>query len=239
MLTGQQDWYLPSGNDYNVYTYADNPFDMTAVNPTGGAQFAAGPPPGVGTTHARGQHDETLSAGLPVLYGYDFNGMSLLADPSLAASNVGSFSVQPSGDSHIAVMVWNSPADTYRLEYVVNDVAGNDFRASAFPALEADHWYREEVIVDYDLNRVIETTLTDLETGETTTITPADWYLRDAPGGEGNLSTGFRMFNFWAGDQNNMMAFDNVVVQQIPEPSTFVLGVLALVGLLAARRRRR
>ena len=38
----QQGWYCPSGEDYHVYTYADNPFGMTAVNPTGGDQFASG-----------------------------------------------------------------------------------------------------------------------------------------------------------------------------------------------------
>ncbi len=242
LLTGQQGWYLPSGDDYNLYTYADNPFGMTAVNPTGGDQFAAGLPPGVGTTHGRGQHDETLTAGSRVLYGYDFNGKSLLADPSLAASNVGSFSVQPSGESYIALMIWNSPADTYRFEYIVDDVLGEGISPNPVvsSALEPDHWYRAEAIVDYDLNRVIQSTLIDLETLEETTIMPEDWFLRDQPSA-GELSTGFRMFNFWAAEQSNMLAFDNVVVQSIPipEPSTFcLLGAGAMFVILTLRRRR-
>jgi len=243
----QQGWYAPTGEDYNVYTYANNPFGMTAVNPTGGDQFAAGGSPGVNTTHQRGQHDEAPAPGLPVLYGFDFNVKTLLDDPALAPfSNAGSFSLQPS-NVNLNMLMWreggdppvNDPGVNYTLSYLgIKDAAGTDIgRQHASSTLLEDHWYRNEVIVDFDSNRVLQGTLTDLATMAQTVITPQDWYLAGgATRPPENEILAFRMFSFHAADNPNMMAFDNVVVEAIPEPATLCL--LGLGALSVLRRRR-
>jgi len=257
----QQGWYAPSGDDYYVYTYADNPFGMTAANPTGGDQFVSGPTVGNITTHARGQHDETLTAGLPVLYGFDFNAKSLLADPALASSNAGSFSIQPSnvnlnllmhrrGEGVTGEGPVNDPGVNYTFSYLgIKDANGTDSGRQYISAtLLEDHWYRNETIVDFDTNLVTKITLTDLATMGQTTITPEGWYLA---GGairppENEMPVAFRMFDYGGAQEppthNNMMAFDNVVVESIPEPATLCLlgaGALSVVSTLRRRRRRR
>jgi len=242
----QQGWYAPSdSDDYFVYTYADNPFGMTAVNPTGGDQFAAGPRVENLTKYGRGQHDEVLTAGLPVLYGFDFNGKCLLEDPTVTAGYIGSFSVQPSGENHNVLFNWKDPGVTYSLMHQANDAAGAALASPgvvAFDDLAADHWYRQEMILDFASNRVVQATLTDLETMAQTTITPEGWYLKggDTRPPEWELPTAFRMFSFRNSETTaNMMAFDNVTVQSIPEPSTFfLLGAGAVFVILALRRRR-
>lgn len=240
----QQGWYVPSvSDDYYVYTYAGNPFGMTAVNPTGGEQFAAGPIVENITNYGRGQHDMVLTPGKPVLYGFDFNGKCLLEDPTTATSYVGSYSVQPSGENLVVVMNWKDPGVSYSLMYQVRDAANvaiGSPGAIGFDDLLVDHWYRQEMILDFDTNRVTKITLTDLATTGQTIITPDGWYL---VGGETRppaylMPTAVRMFSFRNNATNaNMMAFDNVTVQSIPEPATFcLLGALSVVSALRRRR---
>ncbi len=248
-VAAQQDWYCPAGDDYYVYTYADNPFGMTAVNPTGGAQFACGELPANSTTHARGQHDDALTPGMPVLYGFDFNVKSLLEDPTLAPfSNAGSVSPQPSGDNFISLFhrlggdpPVNDPGVNY--SYSINqikDAAGADLGQQRISeTLLEDHWYRSEMIVDFDTNLVTKITLTDLATSlDIVVLTPADWYLAGGATRTAGMPTSVRMFDFWAADNTNMMAFDNLTVQSVPEPATLcLLGALSVVSALRRRRR--
>ncbi len=241
----QQGWYAPAGDDYYVYTYADNPFGMTAVNPTGGDQFAAGPIVENLITYGRGQHDDVLTPGLPVLYGFDFNGKCLLDDPTTATSYVGSFSIQPSAENYNVVMNWTDPGVTYSLMHQARDAANVAIGSPgvvAFDDLLADHWYRQEMILDFDTNLVTEVTLTDLATMEQTTITPDGWYLigGETRPPENLMPTAFRMFSFRNNDTNaNMMAFDNVSAQSIPEPATLCLLGAGVLSVVSARRRRR
>ena len=75
ILTGQDGFYLPSGVDFNAYTYAGNVLGFVQ-NPVGGNQFVAGEGPGDGTNYARAQRDITWGAGYVELE-YDVAGQFL------------------------------------------------------------------------------------------------------------------------------------------------------------------
>ena len=87
-----------------------------------------------------------------------------------------------------------------------------------FEGLANDHWYRRSSKIGLDSNRVLELSVTDLETGETITVLPEGRYLRGGAGGN-TTPTGFRYFaGCSTGDctEGNTLAWDNMSIVALP-----------------------
>jgi hypothetical protein len=240
VLAGQQGWYNPVAGcaDYYVFTYADNAFGVPQ-NPTGDDQFVAGEHGDWADSHARAEHDNTYTEEIWTV-AFDICTRNIGELPAL--DNLGSYSFQPFGDyaapssrGCIILYTWFdvNTATNWNVSYVIYDDLGlptpNYPPVGAYPDpawqnLEVDHWYRLSHIIDYTQNRIVEVSITDLNTNDTTTVTDpvdpatgAQFYL----GGGANpgalpLPTGFRFFTGGGvsdAQPGNTVACDNLVVQ--------------------------
>jgi hypothetical protein len=223
ILTGQDSFYLPDGvdsTDYLAYTYAGNALGLPP-NPEGGLQFVGGVGPG-SPIFARGQRDITWATTGQWVITYDVACVYLGAPPS--ANNLGSLSFRlapanggPAGFIHLFSWVDFNTATNWQAYYMAYDAAGVQFAqpglappgTTAWDNLELNHWYRFEMVVDFDLNMITEVSITDLDVpGSTVTAQPADWYLAGGTGTPGDR-TGFRLFA-GGGVPDNGVAFDNL-----------------------------
>ncbi len=250
VLTGQDEYYLPNATsaDFLAFTYSGNALGLPA-NPSGGDQFIAGTGPG-GGVYGRAQRDVNYSSDLWTI---SFDIAPTVVDPANRFNNLGSVSLQPSGTSasFIPLARWtstdvNEPAE-WNADYVWYDAAGASLTElvddPGFQGLALDHWYNWATTFDLASNQIVEVALTDLTDGTTVTFNPVDRYLQGGAVGGLPLPTGFRFFA-GGGQPGNTLAFDNIYIGPpqgaalVPEPSTFVLAVLGLMGLLMICRRR-
>jgi hypothetical protein len=240
LLTGQQGWTLPAGTDYSVFTYADNAPGLP-VNPSGGGQFLGGT--STGTNPARAQHTQNFSGGDGVWsVSYDFAARYNGTLPT--AQNLGSFSLQPgTARSFIALNTWVdlNTGTNWNAQYNVFDAAGvavnNQSPGAAWNNLEVNHWYRQNTTFDFNANRILEVSITDLATGTTTTTAPTNWFLAGGSASALPLPTDIRFFA--GGAAGNVMGWDNAAISIVPAPGALVtalLGVIPGAGLLLRRR---
>lgn len=221
VLTGQDAYYLPAGTDsvdFYAYTYTGNVLSIVQ-NPCGGSQFVAGTGPGNGTTYARAQRDITWGTGVWVAT-YDAAAQYVATPPT--QNNIGSFSLQPypGSASYIHLFSWVdiNIADAWQAYYLAYDANGTAHAqpgqspGSEWTNLPLNHWYRFRTTIDFDLNRITEVTITDLETGDTATFNPADWYLEGGQAGGMPIPTGFRFFGGGGTPSANTAAFDNLII---------------------------
>lgn len=176
VLTGQAGFTLPFAysSDWDAYTYLNN-LPGLPQNPTGGSKFVAGAAPAIGSiSGARAQHDLSSNTGGLWTFSYDF-AATYIGAVGDASDNIGSFSTQPNGSSSnfVQVLSWVDPADpvSFNAFYVAYDVSGAQFNragespGSAWEGLSIDNWYRGWTTADYDLNRIIEAGIMDLQGG--------------------------------------------------------------------------
>jgi hypothetical protein len=216
VLTGQDGFYVPSGIDYWAMTYAGNAFGI-AANPQGGAQFAVGQGQG-SPNFSRGQRDITWPAPLATMQ-YDVACLYTGAPP--ASNNLGSFSIQPYPGSASAIHLFSFPdlnnPTVYQAGYLAYNADGSVMvGAGTIPgpewsSLSTNHWYRFQTKVDFTTNQMVEASLTDLTTQQTTTATLTGVYLEGGSAGGRPAPTGFRMFS-GGGLAGNVVAFDNLSV---------------------------
>jgi hypothetical protein len=229
VMTGQDAYYIPAGTtsvDYFVYTYAGNPFGFPDNPGGGGEQFVAGTGPADGTTFARAQRDIDWGSGVvAVTYDVAALWMDDPNDPNDAtANNIGSLSVQPytdpatsAGYLHLFSYVVEGE-EPWQALYMMYDAVGTvDAQPGREPGpewvnLELLTWYRFGTVVDFEINQVIEVSITNLHTGASATVdTSADgWYLG---GGTVGLAdpTGFRFFS-GGNEASNTLAWDNISI---------------------------
>ena len=241
VLDGQQGWYIPvaDSNDYFVFTYAGNAFGVPQ-NPTGDDQFVAGEHGDWAGSFARAQHDDAFPEEVRII-AFDICGKFQGDLPTL--DNLGSLSLQPFGDpvipssrGFILLYTWVdlNTATHWNVSYIIYDSFGDvTFEyppRGAYPGpewenLEVDHWYRLSNTIDFTQNRITEVSITDLNTGDTTTvIDPVDsstgelFYLGGgADGGGLPMPTGFRFFTGGGTGTDtqpgNTLAWDNLVIR--------------------------
>jgi hypothetical protein len=210
-LTGQQGWYVPSGTDYFVYTYAASPYFLE-VNPNGDEQFIAGESLG-DPNYARAEH--TYDWGSNDVWVVMFDVAALYDGVLPAQDYLGSFSLQPSTTARYfqTLNIWNSldAPTTYRTAYITQEFAvPGTSPGPAWDTLLATFWYRQKTVFRMPTNEILEVGITDLSTGTQTNFRPVGWHLADTTGG-GVLPTGMRFFAGGA-TGGNVDAWDNLTV---------------------------
>jgi hypothetical protein len=224
ILTGQDGFYIPpdtDSTDYYCYMYPGNVLGVVAHPVDGGEQFVAGVGPG-SPTYARAQRDMDWGTGI---WTATYDVAALYLGTGTPGDNVGSFSVQPYPGSadYIHLFSWmDAPNQIWRAWYMVYTSFGMVYdQPGISPGPEWDnlvlnHWYRFVTVIDFDLNKVLEVSITDLHTGESATyVTPTDdWYLEGGEAGGLPLPTGFRFFA-GGGTPDNCVAWDNCTI--LPE----------------------
>lgn len=230
LLTGQDGYYIPDGTvsvDFYAYTYTDNVLGVPA-NPDGENQFVAGVGPG-GGAYARAQRESPWGSGVWEL-SYDVCAFYLGVPPS--SDNIGSFSVQPypGSASYINLFSWEdiNTADAWRVSYYAYQEDGTimtlpgEFAGDAWHNLTLSHWYRLGTLLDFDSNRIIQVSITDIITGDSAVYNPTTWYMEGGSGGS-TEPTGFRLFA-GGGNADNGVAWDNATIAPGVAPFMLALG---------------
>jgi hypothetical protein len=234
-LEGQNGWYIPvvGSIDFQVNQYGADPFGFN-VNPTGGKQFIIGQWNG---DNARAQFDHDFSAGGVWTIAYDVN--NIYDGAQAAVNNIGSFSLQPSTthQSYIDLNLFGNVADptTWNANFNYYDAAGAALSGSPgveWQSLDFNKWYRRSTTFDFDTHEILEISITDIESGVTTTVNPDGWYLNGGADSILPIATAFRFFA--SGNTSNITGWDNLSVN--PAPGAVTLLGLGLFGV--ARRRR-
>ena len=227
-VTGQQGWYVPNvagAVDQFIFTYDGNALGIPA-NPFGEAQFLGAQTRQLGD-FPRAQLDFDWSAGTIWQVSYDitngFNGILPAVD------NLSSFSLQDSTIARyfIALNTWTNPdtADHWEAGYLVFDEQGimdatPRSPAAAWQNLAVDHWYRQTVSFCFDTNDILEVSITDLATGDTTTVDPEGWFLAGGAVSRPPLPTALRFFVGGGDTQDgNVGAWDNLEIDRFSGPS--------------------
>jgi hypothetical protein len=220
-VTGQNGWYTIS-NDQFVFTYAGNALGFPQ-NPTGGDQFMGSMATANGD-FARAIQNIDFSQGGVWTVAYD---ICAATSNGRLPNNLSSFSLNDynASRSFIALNVWQREPGAigkWRMAWEIFDSAGLGpfvFKPPpvAFKHLQQNHWYRQSTVVNFDQNKIVQVSITDLATMVTTTYTPTGtgWYLRGgASGGGFPLPTGARFFTGGRGGNTpgNVMGWDNVSV---------------------------
>jgi hypothetical protein len=246
VITGQDGFYIPvpDSQDGLVYLYAGNALGLPQ-NPFGGNQFAGvtGGDTGLPQPFARAQRDMPYGDGTGI-WTVSFDIAATYVGDLPSADNIGSFSTQvfPDQATFIALARWSDPntAANWNADYVWFDAGGTQLIEQVadpgFQNLAIDHWYRWSTTFSLDTSEILQVSITDLTTNQTSTNNPLDRYLWGGAGGA-PTPTGFRLFGGTnvAGAAGNTLAFDNINI--VPSPAT--LALLGLGGLAGITRRRR
>lgn len=223
VLTNQDGFYIPDGTDsidFYAFTYNNNAIGLPK-NPRGGAQFVAGRGPGA-PTYARAQRDITWGTGL---WEIQVDVCCTYLGSGESADYLGSFSVQPypGSASYLQIFEWMDATNPVAWKSTFNayDENGNGKNGispgSNWENLKLNNWYRLRTTVDFDQNRILQTSIADLSTGKSYTTCFGTLYLEGGKNG-GATPTGFRLFA-GGGVPDNVVAYDNVSI----EPSSAAL----------------
>jgi MYXO-CTERM domain-containing protein len=247
---GQAGWYNPVAGsvDFKAHTYAGNTLGFPA-NPNGGSQFVGAVGAAAPSNIGRAQQPVNFGAGGTWTVEWDVIGAFAGGATPPAVDNLGSFSLQNSTVANYfqQIMQWgaNTPAPVqYNINYGSWGAAGGTAATIVFqspgPAwqnIPVNHWIHQSTTWDFGTNQLLSVTIQDITAGSaavTADVSGLGWYLT---GGANNilgmpLPTDIRLFT---GNVNNATGWDNVTV--VPAPGA--IGLLALGGLAAGRRRRR
>ncbi len=218
VVTGQQGWYLPNvpgSTDQFVFTYDSNALGLP-TNTFGELQFLGAQV--MSSNLARAQLDFDWSALSVWTVSYDFAAGFNGTPP--AVDNISSFSLQDSlvARYFIAVNPWvpGFEGTQWAAAYIVFDAGGVQMGplvpGPQWLNLALNHWYRESTTFDFNSNSITVVSITDLDTGDTATVAPSNWYLAGGAGGGLPLPTGLRFFV--GGDTNpgNLQGWDNLLI---------------------------
>ncbi|MEK6701013.1 MAG: hypothetical protein AABZ53_02040 [Planctomycetota bacterium] len=239
-IVGQDSWIQPvaGSNDWQAQALNDPANFNVCPSPDSGTQTGVATCYLSAATFARSQHPMNWADHGTWTICMDFWADYQAADPLLHASNVGSFSVQPTG-SQGPNMLWyyNTDGDVtsdYSISWNLFDSAGGaalgfynpDDVAGTWPSgpfseFKYRKWYRASYVVNLDTGEVTKMGVKNLESGAAATFISTgtlfgttangNW---NTEGGENNIEAKpkpnqFRMFVGGQGN-GNVMAFDNI-----------------------------
>jgi len=222
VLTGQNSWYNPVAGslDWEVTTYAGNPYGIGPNPQGGGLQFITGASDISGATFGRCQIDNAFADATTYTATYDFWAKYIGA--ATPVNNIGSFSLQPSATNQFLISLWFWPDDPITGTLVANAIQIYDSApeppdppgvyAYYWPTtlsgmMVQGKWYRSTTIWKNDGTSSVplKYQIQDLTTGETFGVqASATWTMQNPTG---PLATGIR---FFAGGTENRCAVDNV-----------------------------
>ena len=219
LATGQQGWYLPNvagSTDEFIFTYDGNAL-MLPPDPNGEQQFL-GARVSVSGSLNRAQLDYDWSATSVWTVSYD---LAVRWNGTLpAVDNNSSFSLQDSNTARyfIALNHWRDFAGATRWDadyqaFTADNLLTQFTAGPQWNNLPVNHWFRQSHTFDFDSNRILSVSITDLETGVTSTVEPTNWYLNGGATGRPPLPTALRFFI--GGDtvtSGNTAGFDNLVI---------------------------
>lgn len=243
LVSGQDGWYNPvaGSRESLVHTYAGNAPGF-AQNPQGGTQFVRTlNDPANAATFGRAQHDVDMSVGDVWTFSFDY--AALRGGVLPAINNLGSFSLQNSTTAQFyqSLMTWDdlNTGAAYDFNYIWFDAAGTQNSAtgalpgSQWDALPLNTWFRHTQTVNFATHQLLNVTIQNLHTGETTSVDLTGAYLAGGANSTRPRPTGLRLFSGGGLNVENYGGWDNV--SAIPEPAS--IGLLA-IGLALLRRRR-
>lgn len=228
-VAGQQGWYVPTVEgavDQYVFTYDGNALGLPA-NPFGEDQFLGAQTPEGLAMFPRAQLDFDWSAGTVWTVSYD---IAVAFNGTLPAQDfISSFSLQDStiARSFTAVSSWVNPdtASQWNANYIAYFADGTPFDqpgaspGAAWRDLQVGHWYNQSTTFDFDSNRILSVSITDLDTGDTATFEPANWYLQGGASPANPLPTALRFFVGGGGPDvstpGNVGGFDNLNIDLV------------------------
>ncbi|GMU80531.1 MAG: hypothetical protein AMXMBFR47_04020 [Planctomycetota bacterium] len=219
---GVDNWYNPvtGTTDFRMYTYLGNTLNIPP-NPRGCNQFVAGRREDVTTFCARAQRNvDFSSAGV---WEAEYDVCALFTGTLPTAQNIGSWSMQDSLTSRFfqSIWVWTDIATgtNWNGQYNAYNSTGaaTNFLSPGpeWNNLNVNQWYRMRQRWNFTTNQILEVSITDLDTGITTTVNPTDWWLTGGSTPTLPLPTGTRLFvgggtcAAGTGGAGNVMAFDN------------------------------
>jgi hypothetical protein len=113
-------------------------------------------------------------------------------------------------------------ADAWNADLVYTNAAGTSVTGMVpdpgFQGLAVNTWYRWTTEFDFDTNEITQISIENLDTGETATHVPTDFYLTGGMAGGLVPPTAIRMFAGSGSIPGNFVAFDNVTVEQLSQP---------------------
>jgi hypothetical protein len=243
-------WYTPnvSGTSAGaVYSYSMLASYGIATNPNGGNNALALAQSPTGTVQ-RAQTNVNFSSAPTWTIGYDLLMANLSSTgDSYGTDWIGSFapqSITANFSSFFVLDGWDSTAagSTWSASYYVYDASGNALDpngvspGAAWTGLSQNHWYTESTTFSTTSNEIVSVAITDVTTGVTTTVSPADWYMYGGATAPAGLDS-IRLRGYGA---TNAALFDNVTLSgSTPEPATFALLAGGLAALACWRRRAR
>lgn len=244
-FVGVDGWYQPvaSGIEQSVYTYAGNALGLNQ-NPVGGNQFIGGRGQG-GALFPRAQRNIDFDLGNRWTMAYDmaanFDGDVPSTLNLSSASLTSEFGAAGTFKAFIALNNFvdtSNPAAGFKAEFnVFNDTGGatnNLSPGAAWQNLKTNHWYRQIINFDFASNRILDITIVDLTTGQSSTATPDGWYMTGGAASALAKPDGMRFF-IGGSTAGNIMGWDNVYV--VPAPAS-LLAFAGAAGLISVRRRR-
>jgi len=193
ILTNQEDFQRPVGEDFKVYTYNSNTLGI-AQNPEGDSRFIAGTGPGPSMSNAASANGG-VSFGDGGIWEISYDVAAKLTGASSVSGleAIGLFQLRnrEAGANATALfrnwLKWSDdtgggPLDVGYFGFNENnDIFGfyGDNPGKEWSRLLINHWYRVSQIVNFDTNQVLEFGIKDLHTGRHTFfIPPANIFLQ-------------------------------------------------------------
>jgi len=216
-LSGQQSWYFPPNFsvDAAVLTYNGNTLGFVS-QPSGGSQFLLTRP---NFNPSRAEHAYDLAFAPVVTFQWDI--AFIRTGPIIPPVDdiIGSFSLQPVVGSRYFIRSnrysdvgnleagWNAaflvaPADPGSPLSLDPITPGPAWRNLAF-----NHWYHESLTIDFSANRITSVSITDLVSGQTTTLSPLNYYLSGGSNPTLPMPTAIRFTG--SNYEENATAWDN------------------------------
>lgn len=217
-LGGQNGWVTPSGyGDAVVYTYLGTGLSAPSG---GGSQFVAVMPNDedeIGVSFA-GSSEWAITFDVLV---HSFSGTNFSAGSLYLFDNRG---YQLHAFPAVGTAgTWNAVYDVFNPN---GTPLGYQDPGGGFDGLLMDQWYQEQIVLSTTSNQILSVSINGA------TKDPTAWYLRGGASSPFSV-TGMGIYGIGA------LGFDNISLDAVPEPASWVFGLAGVAALCCLKGRRR